>query len=107
MNDQNLKKLFEAHKVDVSDEGFSERIIRQLPERKSIFPQMVMAVFMMTGLAIIFVVQGVTPLLEQLNSLITSISHLQAPSPSSVITYIGLLSITGMIGYAVAQVDEE
>ena len=105
MNEQDIQKIFEAHRVDIPDEGFSERVIRQLPERQSIFPQMVMVVFIMAGLALTFAIQGVTPLLEQINSLITSISNMQAPSPISVIAYISALGMVGMIGFAVAQAD--
>ena len=105
MNDQDLKKIFVSHKADIPDEGFSERVIRQLPERKSMLPQVVMVVFVMIGLTLTFAIQGVTPLLEQINSLITSISHLQAPSPSSVIAYICSLAIIGTIGYSVAYAD--
>ena len=105
MNDQDFKKIFSAHRVDIPDDGFSERVIRQLPERKSLLPQTVMVVFVMIGLALTFAIQGVTPMLEQINSLITSISHLQIPSPGSIITYIGALALTGIIGYSVAQAD--
>jgi len=101
MNEQELRKIFTAHKVNVPDKGFSERVIKQLPERNSILPQVVMTVFIMIGFTIMFAIQGVAPLLDQINSLITSISHLQAPSPSSVITYLGLLTMAGVIGYAV------
>ena len=102
---QDIRKIFETHRVDIPDEGFSERVVRQLPERKSMLPQMVMVVFTMAGLAITFTIQGVTPLLEQINSLITSISNMQMPSPISVVTYMCALGMVGMIGFAVAQVD--
>ena len=105
MNEQDFKKIFEIQRVDVPDEGFSERVIRQLPERKSMLPQIVMVVFTMAGLALTFAIQGVAPLIEQINSLTYSISHLQAPSPISVVTYIGVLGMVGIIGYAVAQAD--
>ena len=100
-----FKKIFVAHRLDVPDEGFSERVIKQLPERKSVLPQMVMAVFILIGLVITFAIQGVTPLIEQINSLIVSISHLQAPSPIAVITYLSVLGLTGIIGYSIAQAD--
>jgi putative effector of murein hydrolase LrgA (UPF0299 family) len=105
MNNQDIKKVFTAHKAEFPDEGFSERIIRQLPERKSILPQTIMAIFVMIGLALIFAIQGVTPMLEQINSLITSISYLEIPSPTAIITYIGALTMIGLIGYSVAQAD--
>jgi len=105
MNDKELKKVFVAHRVDIPDDGFSERVIRQLPERKSMLPQMVMVVFTMVGLALTFTIQGVTSILEQINSLITSVSHLQIPSPGAIITYICALALTGIIGFSVAQAD--
>jgi hypothetical protein len=105
MNDQDFKKIFSAHRVDIPDEGFSERIIRQLPERKSILPQIVVVVFTIAGLTITFAIQGVTPLIEQFNSLITSVSRMQIPSPVSIITYISALALTGIIGFSVAHAD--
>ena len=94
-----------AHRVEIPDEGFSERVMGQLPERKSILPQVVMVAFVMLGLAFTFAIQGVTPLLEQINSLITSVNHLQTPSLSSMITYICFLAMTGIIGFSVARAD--
>ena len=54
---------------------------------------------------VMFAIQGVTPLLYQINSMITSIYQLQAPPLSSVITYFGLLSLAGIIGYTVVQTE--
>ena len=105
MNDKEFRKIFVAHRVDIPDDGFSERVIRQLPERKSILPQIVMVVFTVIGLSLTFTIQGVAPILEQINSLITSVSHLQIPSPGAIITYISALALTGIIGFSVAQAD--
>jgi hypothetical protein len=100
------KTIFEAHKVEFPDDGFSERVIRQLPERKSILPQVVMAAFVMIGLVLTFAVQGgFMPALEQINSLVNSISRMQIPTASAVITYISALAMIGVIGYSVAQAD--
>ena len=105
MSDTDFKKIFVAHRVDVPDEGFSERVMGRLPERRSVLPQAIMVVFIMIGLVLTFLIQGVTPMLEQINSLITSISLLQAPSPIAVITYLGVLALTGIIGYSVALTE--
>jgi len=105
MNEQDFRKIFVTQRVDIPNEGFSERVIRQLPERKSVLPQMVMTGSIMIGLVLTFAIQGVTPLLEQINSLITSISLMQAPSPIAIVTYLSALGLIGIIGYAVAQVD--
>ena len=105
MNDKEFKKLFVAHRADIPDEGFTERIIRQLPDRKSVLPQVVMVVAVVLGLTFTFAIQGITPILEQINSLLTSVSHLQIPSAGAIITYIGTLGLTAIIGFSVAQAD--
>ena len=105
MNDQDLKKIFAAHKTDISDDGFSERINKQLPERRNILPQVVMVIFVLIGLTLTIVIQGITPMLEQISNLITSISHLQIPSLASVFTYFSFLALLGIIGFSVAQAD--
>ena len=105
MNDNDFKKVFIEHKVEVPDEGFSKRIIRQLPERKRILPQIVMVVSIIAGFLLTFSIQGVTSLITQINDLITSISNLQAPSPISVLTYFVLLGITGLISYSLVKVE--
>ena len=104
MNDQDFSEIFTVHKVEFPDEGFSERVIRRLPERKSMLPQMIMTVSVMTGLVLTFAIQGIT-MLKQINSLVISISKLQIPSASSIIVYIGALVMIGVIGYSVAQAD--
>jgi hypothetical protein len=103
MNDKDFKKLFKAHKVDIPDEGFSERVIGQLPERKSWLPQMVMIVFILLGFILVFAIQDITHLLEQITSLTTSINRLQAPSPGAIMTYISLLVMTGTVGYSIME----
>ena len=105
MNDKDFKQLFVAHRVDIPDEGFTGRVIRRLPERKSVLPQAVMIVAVAAGLTVTFAIQGVTPILEQINSLIASVTHLQIPPASAIITYIGALGLMAMIGFSVAQAD--
>lgn len=106
MNEKKIKELFKAHKADIPDDGFSERIIRRLPERRSILPQIIMSGFIMIGLILTFIVPGFTTLIsEQISSLITSIHHLQMPSASSITVYFGVLALLGTIGYSVARVD--
>ena len=105
MNDKDFRKLFSTHRVDIPDEGFSERVFKQLPERSNMLPQLVMIVFIMAGLALTMMIQGIVPLFEQIASLINSISHLQAPSHIAVFTYLGALGLIGMIGFSVAQAD--
>jgi len=106
MNEQDLKKIFAAHKVDISDEGFSERLIGLLPERKSMLPQIIIVVFLVIGLVLVFAVLGFVPVLEQIHDMVVSISRNQMPSLISIITYISVLAITGTIGYSAVQANE-
>jgi len=105
MNDQDFKKIVTAHKVDLPDEGFSARVTNRLPERKNMLPQIVMAAAIMIGFVFVFVIQGVTTIVEQINDLTVSISHLQMPSPSSVIIYLVTLVIIKIIGYSIMKAD--
>jgi hypothetical protein len=105
MNDNYFKKVFVAHKIDVPDDGFSERVIRKLPERNSMLPQMVMVTFVVIGLAFIFGTLDFAHFLEQINSLLISVTQLKIPSPSAIITYISALALTVLIGFSVAQAD--
>jgi len=107
MHEQELKKIFANHKTDIPDDGFSERVIRQLPNRKSLLPQMVMIVSIIIGLVLMLVTPGFAPFVsEQINSLVVSITHLQVPSASAVATYLSLLSLLGIIGYSVTLVGD-
>ena len=106
MEDKDFKKIFTAHKLNIPDNGFSEQVTKQLPERKSILPQIVIVVFILIGFALTFVTRGVTVLLEQINNLIMSISQLQAPSPNSVIICLVTLTIMGIVGYSIVQANE-
>jgi hypothetical protein len=106
MNDNDLKKIFTVHKIDMADEGFSEQITGLLPERRNRLPKLAMILFMLIGFVIMFVIQDITPLFEQIIHLATSINEFQMPSPGAVITYFSLLAATGIIGYSMVQVAE-
>jgi divalent metal cation (Fe/Co/Zn/Cd) transporter len=106
MNSQELKRFFNAHKADIPDDGFSERVVRRLPKRQSVLPQLIMPIFIIIGLILTFATPGFAPVvIEQIDSLVNSISHSQMPSASSIAVYLGLLALLGTIGFSVAKVD--
>ena len=107
MNDQDFKTKFLAHKIDVPDDGFSEHIIRQIPEHKSLLPQIIMIVSVTVSLVLLFVLQSFVPIIEQIHLLVTSICRMQMPSLSAIVSYMGILTMTGTIGYTVVQVSGE
>jgi len=106
MTDQDFKKLFTAHQIDIPDEGFSDRIARNLPGRKSLLPQLIMGSLIVTGLVFVFAIQGFSPVFDQIYSLVTAINRSQMPSISAVVTYLSILAYTGIISYSVVQVAE-
>ena len=105
INEQELKKFFAENKSEISDNGFSKSIQHRLPERKSIFPQVVMMVCIVAGLSLTIFITGFSTIQTQLLSLIDSIAHLQIPSLASVMTYLGVLATLSFIGFAVAETD--
>ena len=106
MDDRDFKKIFKAHRVDIFDEGFSERIIGMLPERKSILPQIIMVVSAVIGLVLVFSIYGFDTMQEQIYSLSISVGRIQMPSLLSCITYLSIPVMAGLISYSIAQVSE-
>ena len=105
MNEQDFSKIFLDNKHEFSDDGFSERVVSRLPKRKSMLPQIIMVAFVAIGLVLMFALRAFSLILEQINSLVASISQLQIPSASAIITYFGLLGLIGLTGYAIAHSD--
>ena len=105
MKNSDIKKIFLAHRVNFSDDGFSKDVFRRLPERKSMLPQIVVVMFIAFGMAIMFAFQGFVPFLEQIDNLVISVSRFQLPSPSAIITYCSVFVLTVMIGFSVAHAD--
>ena len=105
MNEQEFSKIVREHKLEFPDDGFSKHVISHLPQRKSILPQMVMALFVILGLTLMLIFQIFVPVLEQINSLVYSISKMQVPSASAIIIYLGVVGLVGLIGYAMVQAD--
>jgi len=107
MNDKDLKKLFTSHKVEISDEGFSERVVQRLPQRTNILSQVIMITFIFIGFVLVFVLQGFAPLFEQISQLVGSIQHMEI---SSIAAIVGSLIIwtflLGTVGFSVVSVSE-
>jgi hypothetical protein len=101
MNEQQIKKIFAAHKTEVPDDGFTERLKPFLPERRSFLPQVVMGVCALLAMALTFFVLSRPPVLEQLGLLADSIARMEVPAPASVMVYIGALMFIGTMGYSV------
>jgi hypothetical protein len=104
-SNQEWKQLFEAHRPDFPDEGFSRKVINRLPQRKTMLPQIVMLLCVFTGFVLTFAIQGVTPIMEQIYTFVITISQLQMPSVTSAATWFGGVAIVGLTGFAVATAE--
>ncbi len=107
MNDKDLKAFFKAHQTDIVDDGFSKQVMRQLPARTSILPQIVMAFCIVVGLTVTILIQGIDTIILNLTQLITAIGNLQMPSIQSLVTYLAGLAILGCVGFAIGQTASE
>ncbi len=103
MNDRELRKIFTDRRTEVPDDGFTERVLRRLPERPSRFPQLVMAVCIAIGLALTFAFTGFAPVVEQFEILAASIARTEMPPLGAMAVYLGVLAMAGMIGCSLAQ----
>jgi hypothetical protein len=102
-SDKNLKQLFEAHRTEFSDNGFSDHLKHHLPERPSVLPQFLMIISIITGLTLTISILGVTTILDNIVNFVLAISHLQLPSAISTFTYVAMFATLGLIGFAVNE----
>ncbi|GHV10109.1 hypothetical protein FACS1894162_2640 [Bacteroidia bacterium] len=106
-NDKDLKQLFEAHRTEFSDKGFSEEIKHRLPERPSYLPQFLMLISIIAGLTLTVSILGVTTISANIVNFVSAIGHLQLPSAISTITYMGMFATLCLIGFAMSATDTE
>jgi hypothetical protein len=105
--DENLKKLFEAHKQEIVDAGFSENVRKHLPERPSYLPQLLMIISIVAGLSLTVSILGVTAIIANIFNFVLAISNLQLPSASSTFTYVGMFATLCLIGFSISTTDAE
>jgi hypothetical protein len=101
-SEQDLKRIFEAKRLDIPDNGFSQQVRRNLPERKGIFLQIIAPLSAITGFAIVVAIFGAMSIYDQMLDLITAVSHLQMPATMSLFTYLGGMATLGFIVFAAA-----
>ena len=94
-----LSKLFAAHKTEIPDNGFSQRVAAALPER-SYEPLRYMAVVIgaIITLAVAFFV-GNDHVVGAVADLIVAVCTQSAPSPTSLLMYGGLIGLLSMVGF--------
>ena len=104
-DDKKIHELFQSQRREIPDNGFSQRVMKDLPKKNSLLPKIIIPACFILGCILTFIVQSPFLFLEQLNDLGIAISQFRIPSASSVITYfIGLLIFVS-IGLGMYQID--
>jgi hypothetical protein len=101
MEDEKLKILLKKYCNEVSDDGFSKNVKKCLPPRPSFLPYILMSICILTGLTLFVAIQGLDSIVANMSELILSVSQLQMPSVSSLVTYFGILFCAGVVGYTI------
>ncbi len=105
LNDKELYQAFKSNKSEIRDDGFTKRVMKELPEQNNILPRIIVLLSIVLGTIITVIVLGSIPFFDQVGSMVTSISQLQVPSSSSVTTYITGIVLLSSIGFAMSQPD--
>jgi len=106
INEQDLKQIFEAKRLDIPDGGFSQQVKKCLPERKSILSQIIVPLSAIAGFALVVVIFGAVPIFNQMLELIMAVSRLEMPSALSLFVYLSGLTMLGFIAFTVGEIKE-
>ena len=90
-SDNELKHYFRHHKKEIENNGFSESVLRKLPEKKS--PYYIIYLCLLAGILLFILPNGYDQVLITLNDFILSIGYLQLPSIQSIFIIGTLLLI--------------
>ncbi len=93
--------LFAAHKAEVPDNGFSQRVMQTLPDRSYSSPlrYIVVALCALATLAWVFLTDDGF-IVGAIADLVVAACTLSAPSPASLFAYVGLVLLLGTVGFA-------
>jgi len=93
--DKFLKNRFQKAKIDIKDDGFTEKVISNLPKITdySIKRNIVIFAFGIISIVLFFVSNGFKSLISSIIEGLNNSSHLIMPSFTSLIVIIAFLSI--------------
>lgn len=109
-----LHTAFDTLKVELPDNGFSERIVRMLPERSPVLPQIIVGFCSLVGVALAFLLVGAAELTErmvaltgllnvQMLALTEALSRMEPLAPTTTALCVGGAAIAGLIGVALGR----
>ncbi|SHF21903.1 DUF5056 domain-containing protein [Dysgonomonas macrotermitis] len=106
-DDKELYDFFKSAKNDIPDNGFSHRVMYKLPGRINILSYLIIVICAVLGLFLTLSIVSIDMFIEQISSLVSSLSLLQIPSSSSVTAYIVGLITLGAVSFAIYEADDE
>ena len=98
-DDKQLYDLFKANKAEFANNGFSKRVMRRLPKRNSLLPQIIITLCLISGMVLTFWLQGDSSLYKGIQEMIVSLSYAQVPSFTAINDYIIVLLLIGSISF--------
>jgi len=106
VSDSVSENVFGALRHDFHDDGFTAEVMARLPQRGSIMPQIIVAVFAMLGVVATLALVGIDAILGRVLDFVAALSRLQLPSALSVVAFFFKKKTMGCIGWAVFQAEE-
>jgi hypothetical protein len=93
--DKFLEEHFQNAKYDIKDEGFSEKVISNLPNHRdsSVKRNIILFISCIFSLIIFIVAGGSQPIISSTIEIINKSSHLLIPSVTSLIVFISFALI--------------
>lgn len=113
MNDRNhipeeeLREVFGKGRKEFADEGFTRRVMRQLPQRRSLLPQVIVAVCAVVGIGLTILILGFEPLAGAAQAMAAPLAGMQMPS---LVLWLGCLAVAAastLVGLAICRADTD
>lgn len=71
MNENKIDELLKSQKKEIADDGFTRRVMTNLPRRNSLMPQIIIALFSLASIAVVVAIIGVRPIMDLWESVFT------------------------------------
>ncbi|MDR2910767.1 MAG: DUF5056 domain-containing protein [Bacteroidales bacterium] len=107
MTEKDLYNIFKANKKDFSDESFIRKLKHQLPDRHSVAPQIIIAIFSAVGFVLVYWITGIEAIHSKLNSFVQFVENVKPFNLYYIFPYIFLLTTAFVTGYAMFKAGEE
>jgi hypothetical protein len=102
-NDKELRRFFETGKTEIPDNGFSKKVIKRLPEKVNVLPQLIIMCFTLMGFGAVVAIQGFSLFLENIESMIMAMNSTETFPFLTLMTYFVNMLIMASVSYTLYQ----